>query len=148
MFSNSVMPEALDFDENRNSLFLTCRSKIVALCIVTEYQCDSFQAVGSQMSHYFHVSAVIVRLFFGSSWTSHSRSCDLLVAHDPSLHLTNKHSHSHLFLATFTLRWQLCGAGPWCCIGSRSLGGPVLNLLLCMGQNENILFLLVHEACA
>ena len=35
------------FDENRKSLFLICRLKIVALCIVTECQCDSFRAVGS-----------------------------------------------------------------------------------------------------
>ena len=50
MFSNRKMPEAPDFDEKRKSVFLTCRSKIVALCIVTEYQCDSFWAVGSKMS--------------------------------------------------------------------------------------------------
>ena len=50
MFSNRKMPEASDFDENRKSIFLTCRSKIVAFCIVTMYQCDSFRAVGSQIS--------------------------------------------------------------------------------------------------
>ena len=49
MFSNRMMPEAHDFDENRKSTFLTCRSKIVAFCIVTEYQCDSLQAVGSHI---------------------------------------------------------------------------------------------------
>ena len=42
------MPEAPDFDENRKSISLTCRLKIVAFCIVTEYRCDSFRAVGSQ----------------------------------------------------------------------------------------------------
>ena len=52
MFSNRKMPEAPDLDENRKSIFLTCRSKIVTLCIVTEHQCDShftFRAVGSQI---------------------------------------------------------------------------------------------------
>ena len=49
MFSNRKMREALDFDENRKSIFLTFRSKIVALCIVTESQCDSFRAVESHM---------------------------------------------------------------------------------------------------
>ena len=48
-FSNRIMPEAPDFDENRKSIFLTCRSKIVALRIVTEYQCDLFRVVGSQL---------------------------------------------------------------------------------------------------
>ena len=49
MFSNRKMPEARDFDENQKSIFLTCRLKIVAFCIVTEHQCDSFQAVGSHL---------------------------------------------------------------------------------------------------
>ena len=49
MFSNRKMPEAPDFDENRKSIFSTCRSKIVAFCIVTEYQCDSFWVVGSHL---------------------------------------------------------------------------------------------------
>ena len=49
MFSNRKMPEAPDFDENQKSIFLTCRSKIAALCVVTEYQCDSFPAVGSHI---------------------------------------------------------------------------------------------------
>ena len=40
-------PEAPDFDENRKSIFLTCRLKIIAPCIATEYQYDSFQALGS-----------------------------------------------------------------------------------------------------
>ena len=48
MFSIRIMPEAPDFDENRKSIFLTCTS-IVAFCIVTEYQCDSFRAVGSHI---------------------------------------------------------------------------------------------------
>ena len=48
MFSNRKMPEAPDFDENWISIFLTCRSKVISLCVVTEYQCDLFQAVGSQ----------------------------------------------------------------------------------------------------
>ena len=47
MFSNRKMPEAPDFEENRTSILFTCRLKITVLCIVTEYQCDSFQAVGS-----------------------------------------------------------------------------------------------------
>ena len=46
-FSNRRMPEAPDFDENRKPIFLTRRSKIVVICIVTEYQRDSFRAVGS-----------------------------------------------------------------------------------------------------
>ena len=52
------MPEAPDFDENRKSTVLTCRSKVVAFSVVTtelerssvvvtEYQCDSFRAVES-----------------------------------------------------------------------------------------------------
>ena len=49
MFLNRKIPEAPNFDENRKSKFLTHRSKIIALCIVTEYQCDSFQAVGSRI---------------------------------------------------------------------------------------------------
>ena len=49
MFLNRKTPEAPDFDENRKSIDLICRSKIVELCIVTEYQCDSFRAVGSQI---------------------------------------------------------------------------------------------------
>ena len=49
MFLNRKMPEAPDFDENRKSIFLTCKSKIVALHIVTKYKCNSFQAVGSHM---------------------------------------------------------------------------------------------------
>ena len=60
----------------------------------------------------FFVSAVTVRLFylfivFGNSRTSHSTLCNWLVAHGPSLHETDKHSHSRLFLATFTQRWPL-----------------------------------------
>ena len=46
MFSHRKMPEASDFDENQTSIFLTCRSKIIAVCIVTEYECHSIQAVG------------------------------------------------------------------------------------------------------
>ena len=46
------MPEAPDFDENQKSIFWTHRSKIITLCIVTEYQCDSFWAVGSQIYMY------------------------------------------------------------------------------------------------
>ena len=68
----------------------------------TEFaKCLIFQRRG-QMSHYFLVSAVNVRLFFifCNSQTSHSRSCDWLVAHGPSPHPTNKHSHSRLFLAS------------------------------------------------
>ena len=38
MFLNRKMLEAPDLDENWKSIFLTCRSKFVALCIVTEYQ--------------------------------------------------------------------------------------------------------------
>ena len=49
MFSNRIMPKAPNFDENRKSIFLTCRSKILAFCIVTEYQCNWFRAVGSHM---------------------------------------------------------------------------------------------------
>ena len=49
MFLNRIMPEAPNFDENRKSIFLTCRSKIVAFCIVTKYQCNWFRAVGSHM---------------------------------------------------------------------------------------------------
>ena len=49
MFLKRKIPEAPDYDENRKSLSLTCRSKIVVLFIVTEYQCDSNRAVGSQM---------------------------------------------------------------------------------------------------
>ena len=41
MFSNRKMPEAPDLDENRKSIFLTCISKILTLCIVTKHQCDS-----------------------------------------------------------------------------------------------------------
>ena len=50
MFSNRILPEAPDFDENRKSIFLTCRLKIVTFCIVIEYQCDSFWVVGSHLS--------------------------------------------------------------------------------------------------
>ena len=50
MFSNRKMPEAPDFDENQKLIFLTSRLKIITLCIVAEYQCDSFQAVGSHLS--------------------------------------------------------------------------------------------------
>ena len=49
MFLNRKMPEAPYFDDNQKSVFLTCRWKIVALCIVTEYQCESFLVVGSQV---------------------------------------------------------------------------------------------------
>ena len=49
MFWNRKMPEAHDFDENRKSILLTCRSKIIAFCIATEYQWDWFRAVGSHM---------------------------------------------------------------------------------------------------
>ena len=51
MFLNRKMPEAPDFDGNRKSIFFTCRSKIVALCIVTGYQCGLLPAVGSQIQH-------------------------------------------------------------------------------------------------
>ena len=99
------------------------------------------------------------------SWTLHSRFCDWLVAHSPSLHMTIKHSHSHLFLCSLTQHWPqsacglLChigqprihgfhsGAYKYCLLSYCSLCGPVLNLLLCMGKNKNILFLLVREAC-
>ena len=47
MFSNRKMPEAPNFDEEPKSIFLTCRSKIVAFCIVTKYHCNSFRATGS-----------------------------------------------------------------------------------------------------
>ena len=50
MFLNRKMPESTQFWWKPKSMFFTCRSKIVALCIVTEYQCDSFRAVGSQIS--------------------------------------------------------------------------------------------------
>ena len=66
-----------------------------------------------QMSHYFLVSRVIVQLFFCNSQTSHSKSCDLLVAHGTSLHLTDKHYHSHLFSASVTQCRLLSGTGPW-----------------------------------
>ena len=49
MFSHRKMPEASDFDENQTSIFLTCRSKIIFLCIATEYQCNWFWAGGSHM---------------------------------------------------------------------------------------------------
>ena len=58
------------------------------------------------MSHYFLVSAIIVRLHFCNCGSSHGRSCDRLVAHGASLHLTNNHDHSHLVLACLTQRWQ------------------------------------------
>ena len=45
------MPEAPDFDENRKSIFFTYKLKIVALCFVTEYQCDSFWAGGSHLNY-------------------------------------------------------------------------------------------------
>ena len=85
--------------------------------------CKSLQNVhlifqwGGQMSHYFLVTAVIVQLFFCNSRTLHSRSCERLVAHGPSLHLTDKYSHNCLFLASFTQRWPLSGTGLWCRIG-------------------------------
>ena len=50
MISYRKMPEGPDFDENWKSIFLTCRSKIITLCIVTEYQCNSFWVVGSHIS--------------------------------------------------------------------------------------------------
>ena len=49
IFLNRIMPEAPDSDENQKSIFFTCISKIVTLCIVTEYQCDFFQAVALHM---------------------------------------------------------------------------------------------------
>ena len=49
MFLNKNLPEAPDFDEKRKSIFLTCRSKIIFLCIATEYQCNWFWAGGSHM---------------------------------------------------------------------------------------------------
>ena len=49
MFLNWTMPEAPDFCENWRSIFLTCRSKIVAHCMVTGYQCETFCAVGSHL---------------------------------------------------------------------------------------------------
>ena len=51
-FLNKIMPEAPDFDENWKSICLACRSKIVAFCIVTEYRCNSFWAVGSYMGFF------------------------------------------------------------------------------------------------
>ena len=62
MFSHRIMPEAPDFDENQKSIFLTCRSKIVTFRIVTEYQCDSFQAIGSHMCmyNYLHSHVCII----------------------------------------------------------------------------------------
>ena len=68
-----------------------------------------------QLPRYFFVSMVTVRLFFCNSQTLQSRSCNWLVTCDLSLHPTDKHSHSHLFLATFIQRWPLIG--PWCHIG-------------------------------
>ena len=55
MFSNRKVPEAPDFDENWKSIFLTRRSKIIALCIVTEYQCDWFWVVRSHISFWSRV---------------------------------------------------------------------------------------------
>ena len=49
VFLNRIIPEAPNFEENWKSIFLTSRSKIVTFCIVTEYQCDSFRAVGSHI---------------------------------------------------------------------------------------------------
>ena len=46
MFLNRIMPEAPEFDENRKSVFLTCRLKFIAFCVVTKYQCNSFWAEG------------------------------------------------------------------------------------------------------
>ena len=65
MSSNRKMPEAPDFDENRKSIFLTCRSKIIAFCIVTEYLCDSFRAVGSHMI-FLHANAHEPRFIISS----------------------------------------------------------------------------------
>ena len=48
-------------------------------------------------------------LFFCYSRISHSRFSDWLFTHDPSEHSTDKHSHSCLFLASFTQRWPLSG---------------------------------------
>ena len=55
VFLNRIMPEAPDFDENQKSMFLTCRSKIIALCIATEYQCNSFWAVGSPFVFFIYI---------------------------------------------------------------------------------------------
>ena len=62
MFSHRIMREAPNFDENQKSIFLTCRLKIVTFCIVTEYQCDSFQAIGSHMCmyNYLHSHVCII----------------------------------------------------------------------------------------
>ena len=76
--------------------------------------CLIFRTRG-HISHYFLVSTVTVELFFCKCWASHCRSCNWLVAHNPSLHPTDKHSHSCLFLATFTQGWPLIGPG--CHIG-------------------------------
>ena len=100
--------------------------------------------------------------FFPKSWTLNSRSCDWLSTHDLSWHPTDKHSHSCLFLDSFTQGWPLSGTGlPVSSllakmgfrvvainIANCSLSDPVLNLLLCTGENQNIMFLLVYEACA
>ena len=48
------------------------------------------------------------------SWTLHSRFCDWLVAHSPSLHMTIKHSHSHLFLYSLTQHWPLSACSLLC----------------------------------
>ena len=70
MFSNRKMPEAPDFDENRKSIFLTCRSKIVAFCIATEYQCDSFQAVGSHIIKIPATTLEVFKIAHIRNWTS------------------------------------------------------------------------------
>ena len=69
MFSNRKMPEAPDFDENRKSIFLACGSKIVALCNVAEYQCDSFRAIGSHVLAVLNTCSHIVCL---TGWPSHT----------------------------------------------------------------------------
>ena len=107
-----------------------------------------------------HCPVIFYFYFFGNSRPSHSRSCDWLVAHSPSLHPTDK--HSRLFLASLTQCWPLVApARSVVSVSLESMGftvvainiaycslcGPVLNFLLRIGENQNILFLLAHEAC-
>ena len=111
------------------------------------------------MAHYFPVSVVIVRLFFVTleHHTADPKTGRFPTAHSLSLHPTDKHSHTCLFLASWTLGPRVilasfehmdfrvvAGNVAYC-----SLGGLVLNLLLilCMGENQSILFLLDREAC-
>ena len=68
------------------------------------------------MSNYYLVSAAIIQLFFGNSWTLHSGSCDWLFALHPSLHPTETQPQPFI-LDSFTQCLPLYGNDLWCHIG-------------------------------